>query len=160
MTQRSALLLQLTGLSDGVNAAQIMKGGAVLRRFTGNDSLAQTARNAVNWTLSYHGDPAGSVIGDERESGLGPNRGTELCTTVETMYSLSYLYQSLGDRDFADRCELAAFNALPVSITSDQWARQYLALANEPFANQLTDPNPFWNVGQYGIIYGLGMILL
>lgn len=32
------------------------------------------------------------------------------------MYSLSYLYQSMGDNNFADRCELAAFNALPVMV--------------------------------------------
>jgi hypothetical protein len=32
------------------------------------------------------------------------------------MYSLSYLYQTMGDNNFADRCELAAFNALPVMV--------------------------------------------
>ena len=114
------------------------------------------SQDAVNWTLTYHGDPAGSVIGDERESGLGSNRGSELCTTIELMYSLSYMYQTIGDATFADRCELAAFNALPVSITSDHWQRQYLAVPNEPFADTLKNPTPFWNVGSDGIIYGLG----
>ena len=141
--------------THGVNAVQGLKAGAVLYRFTFNQSLIQTSRDAVNWTMTYHGDPAGSVIGDERESGVGPNRGSELCTAVEIMYSLSYLYQTFGDKTYADRCELAAFNALPVSITSDHWAHQYLALPNEPFADQLENPNPFWNVGRNGIIYGL-----
>ena len=141
--------------THGVNAVQGLKTGAVLYRFTFNQSLIQTSRNAVNWTMTYHGDPAGSVIGDERESGVGPNRGSELCTAVEAMYSLSYLYQMFGDKTYADRCELATFNALPVSITSDHWAHQYLALPNEPFADQLDNPNPFWNVGRNGIIYGL-----
>ena len=143
--------------THGVNAVQGLKAGAAIYRFTANESLLQNNRNGVNWTFSYHGDPAGSVIGDERESSQAANRGSELCTAVETMFSLSYLYQTLGDVDFADRCELAAFNALPVSITSNHWARQYLALASEPFAEQLTSPNPFWNVGDFGIIYGLGL---
>ncbi|KAK4695808.1 hypothetical protein P7C71_g2015, partial [Lecanoromycetidae sp. Uapishka_2] len=141
--------------THGVNAVQGLKAGAVIYRFTANESLLQNNRNGVNWTFTYHGDPAGSVIGDERESGINANRGSELCTAVEVMYSMSYLYEMLGDKDFADRCELAAFNALPVSITGDHWARQYLALASEPYAEELYGDNPFWNVGNYGLIYGL-----
>lgn len=74
------------------------------------------------------------------------------------MYSLSYLYQVMGDNDFADRCELAAFNALPVAITSNHWARQYITLANQPFSRKLKGPSPFWNVGGYGIVYGPGKL--
>ena len=72
------------------------------------------------------------------------------------MYSLSYLYQALGDNEYADRCELAAFNALPVMTTSNQWARQYVVLANQPFSYHLSGEVPFFNVGQDGIVYGLG----
>ncbi|CAF9904599.1 MAG: hypothetical protein ALECFALPRED_008617 [Alectoria fallacina] len=139
-----------------VNAAQGLKAGATIYRFTGNDSILEKNRNGVKWTFSYHGDPAGSIIGDERESSLNANRGSELCTAVETMYSMSYLYHTLGDNYFADRCERAAFNALPVSITANHWAHQYLAVPSEPYAKQLSGNNPFWNVGDNGIIYGLG----
>ena len=48
---------------------------ATLYRFTGNSSILQNNRNGVNWTFSYHGDSAGSIVGDERESGLSANRG-------------------------------------------------------------------------------------
>lgn len=137
-----------------VNAAQGMKAGAVIYRFNNDTSLLDSTRNGVNWTLTYHGDPAGSVIGDERESGLAPNRGSELCTAVETMYSLSYLYHAMGDRVFADRCERAAFNALPVMFTNDLWAHQYLVLPNQPFSYSLNGPNPFWNTGDQSILYG------
>ncbi|KAL9029829.1 MAG: hypothetical protein Q9196_001974 [Gyalolechia fulgens] len=135
----------------GVNAAQGMKAGAAIYRFNDDASLLDNTRNGVNWTLTYHGDPAGSIVGDERESGVAPNRGSELCTAVETMYSLSYLYQAMGDRTFADRCERAAFNALPVMFTSDLWTHQYLVVPNQPFAYSLDGPNPFWNTGDQSI---------
>lgn len=139
----------------GVNVAQSLKAGAVIYRYTGNETEMQSSRDAVNWTLTYHGDVAGSVIGDEREANLSPNRGSELCTAVEIMYSLSYLYHVLGDKVFADRCELAAFNVLPAMLMGDQRARQYLTLANQPFSESIPDSNPWNVVGPDGIIYGL-----
>jgi DUF1680 family protein len=70
------------------------------------------------------------------------------------MYSLSYLYQALGDNTFADRAELAAFNALPVQLTPDWWAHQYVTVPNQPYA-KYQDETPFWNVNGYGATYGL-----
>jgi hypothetical protein len=74
------------------------------------------------------------------------------------MFSFSYLYQVMGDNNYADSCERTAFNALPVSITPDHWARQYVATSNAPFARHLDTQSPFWNVGQDGIIMDLGKI--
>lgn len=79
---------------------------------------------------------------------------SETCTLVETMYSLSYLYQALGDNEFADRCERTAFNALPVQLTPDWWARQYVSEPNQPYSKDLSD-KPFWNVNNWGQTYGL-----
>jgi hypothetical protein len=123
---------------QGVNVGQGLKASAVIHRFTQDHSLIEASLNAVNWTFTYHGTPSGSVIGDEVESGLSPTRGTELCTVVETMYSLSYLYYALGDGYFADRCELAAFNALPIMLTPDWWAHQYIDQTNQPVVDDLT----------------------
>ena len=101
-----------------------LKATAVVRRFTYNDSLIQTSLDGVNWTMTYHGSSSGTVLGDERIDGIAPMTGSETCTTVETMYSLSYLYQTLGNNYYADRAELAAFNSLTSKITSDWWAHQ------------------------------------
>jgi Beta-L-arabinofuranosidase, GH127 len=136
-----------------VNAGQGLKSGAVFRRLTKDDELLNSTRKGVDLTFAYHGTTSGSIVGDERLSGLSPVRGTELCAVVETMYSLSYLYKAIGDNDFADRCELAAFNALPVMATPDWWAHQYVAQTNQPISQELSK-SPFWNVGNLGQTYG------
>jgi Beta-L-arabinofuranosidase, GH127 len=136
-----------------VNAAQGLKAGAVYRRLTKNDALLDSVRKGVELTFKYHGTPSGSIVGDERLSGLQPVRGTELCAVVEAMFSMSYLYQTIGDNDFADKCERAAFNALPVMATADWWAHQYVAQTNQPISHELSR-SPFWNVGNLGQTYG------
>ncbi|MCJ1250827.1 hypothetical protein MMC30_008055 [Trapelia coarctata] len=141
--------------THAVNVAQGLKAGAVDYRFTRNSTLLESCRNGVNWTFEYHGAASGTILGDERESGLSPTRGSELCTAVEAMYSLSYLYQMLGDNAFADRCELAAFNALPVMLTPDHWAHQYIAQPNQPWSRKVQSSGLFWNVGDWGQMYGL-----
>ncbi|PGG95508.1 hypothetical protein AJ79_10019 [Helicocarpus griseus UAMH5409] len=145
---------KLYHFEHGVNAGQGLKAGAVIRRFTHDDSLLESARRGVNWTFLYHSGPSGGIIADERLVGLSPVRGTELCSVVETMYSLSYLYQSMGDRDFADRCELSAFNALPVMLTPDWWSHQYIAQVNQPVSHRVKHP-PWFNVGSYAQTFGL-----
>jgi hypothetical protein len=71
------------------------------------------------------------------------------------MYSLSYLYQALGDKNFADRAELAAFNALPAAVLGDWWSHQYVTQSNQPYSRQLEAPFPFWNVNGRGQTFGL-----
>jgi Beta-L-arabinofuranosidase, GH127 len=138
----------------GVNVGQGLKAGAVINRFTNNASLPVMARRAVNWTNIYHGAASGTILADERLEGLGPYSASELCTTVETLYSLSYLYQALGDVSFADQAEKIAFNALPVHLMPDWWAHNYGTQPNGPYAVPLQD-TPFWNMNDYSPTYGL-----
>ena len=44
-----------------------------------------------------HGQAGGRFSGDEHLSGKSPDRGTELCSVVEFMFSLEELYAIFGD---------------------------------------------------------------
>ncbi|KAL6831900.1 hypothetical protein V8C40DRAFT_285338 [Trichoderma camerunense] len=79
---------------------------------------------------------------------------SELCMAVESMFSYAYLYRFHGANEFADRAELAAFNAFPAAMSPDWWSHQYVTQSNEPWSRNLTE-NPFFNVVSYANTYGL-----
>jgi DUF1680 family protein len=62
---------------------------------------------------------------DEHLAGPNPVQGSELCTVVESMFSLENSLAILGDPALGDRLERLAFNALPGTLTDDMWAHQY-----------------------------------
>jgi hypothetical protein len=79
----------------------------------------QQVHHAVEMTVRYQTSLSGTIIGDEHLGALSPQRGSELCMAVESMFSYAWLYRMHGTNDFADRAERAAFNALPAGISSD-----------------------------------------
>jgi len=142
---------------------------AQLYRMNKNESLIQQSRDAVEMVVKYQGASSGTIIADEYIGGQSPQRGqillpldlnqltifrSELCMAVEMIFSMSYLYRFIGDNSFADRAELAAFNALPAAIAPDHWSHQYVTQTNQPWSQNLTG-KPFYNVVSYGNVFGL-----
>ena len=107
--------------NHGVNLGQALKSEAVGYRFT--QSQADVASTTQRWQIlyKYHGRPTGIFGADEHLAGLDANRGSELCMVVETMYSGSYVWQSFGENDIADKVERMAYNALPATLTGSEW---------------------------------------
>ena len=79
----------------------------------------------------YNGTAVDLFTGDECLSGLSPIQGTELCSVAELMYSYELLYAYTGDKKWAEKLEVVAFNALPATISDDMWTHQYVQMSNQ-----------------------------
>ncbi|KAB2571437.1 hypothetical protein DBV05_g9883 [Lasiodiplodia theobromae] len=147
-----------SNFQHGVNVAQGLRYPAQLYRMHPSPQLLDLSKQAVERIFKFHGTPAGSLSSDEYIGGLSPERGAELCCTVELMFSLSYLHRLYGDNDFADRVEMAAFN-FPAGIEDDWWSHQYITQTNQPWAQELEleegEKTPWFDVCRYANVFGL-----
>jgi uncharacterized protein len=111
--------------THGVNNGQALKTGAVWSLVSGSPSDRATTAHMLSELDRYHGLPNGMFSCDEHLSGRDPSQGSELCTVVETMFSLEQALAITADPALGDRLEKLAFNALPGTFTDDMWAHQY-----------------------------------
>lgn len=99
------------------------------------DLLNQSYTDKAEWLYEilrkYNGTPVEAFTGDGCLSGVSPIQGTELCSVVELMYSYELLYAYTGDKKWAERLEILAFNALPAAISDDMWSHQYVQMSNQ-----------------------------
>ncbi len=139
--------------THGVNNGQAIKVSPVWSLV----SEDATDRRAIHQQLAaldtYHGLPNGMFSCDEHLAGRNPSQGSELCTVVETMYSLEQSLAILGEPGLGDRLEQIAFNALPGTFTEDMWAHQYNQEPNQVECSLHSKP---WTTdGPESNLYGL-----
>ena len=91
----------------------------------------QAMENGGKVIRKHIGLPTGLWAGDELLNYGDPNRGSELCTAVERMFSLENMMRITGDTQWADYLERVAYNALPTQATDDYMARQYFQQTNQ-----------------------------
>lgn len=136
-----------------VNNAMAVKYPGLWFQQSGEERFKNAVFNAIAKYDLNHGQAGGRFSGDEHLSGKSPDRGTELCSVVEYMYSLEELYAIFGDNRLADRLEMLAFNSLPGTTTPDMWAHQYDQQSNQVIVN---GEKRTWSTnGNYSNIYGL-----
>lgn len=147
------------GLADmalathGVNNGQAIKAAPVWSAISGADSDRRGVEQMLAALDQYHGLPNGMFSCDEHLAGRNPSQGSELCTVVETMYSLEQSLAIVGDAALGDRLEKVAFNALPGTFTDDMWAHQYNQQPNQVEVGLLSKP---WTTdGPESNLYGL-----
>ena len=139
--------------THGVNNGQALKVAAVQYRLNGDISERDHYHHQVATLDKYHGMPNGMFSCDEHLAGLNPSQGTELCTVVETMYSMEVALETFGDAPIADRLEKIAFNALPGTFTDDMWAHQYDQQPNQIQVG--LNSKPWTTNGPESNLYGL-----
>jgi hypothetical protein len=117
--------------THGVNNGQGLKTGPVWSLVSGSATDRRAVLQMMAELDKYHGLPNGMFSCDEHLAGPNPSQGSELCTVVETMYSMEVALAILGDASLGDRLEKLAFNALPGTLTEDMWAHQYNQQPNQ-----------------------------
>lgn len=128
----SDAFMQDLGLQvHGVNIAQALKASPVWSVVSGHAADRDSVHQQLQMLDTYHGQPNGMFSADEHLAGRSPSQGTELCTVVETMFSLEVALAITGAPALGDRLERIAFNALPAALTDDMWAHQYNQQANQ-----------------------------
>lgn len=137
----SDAFMQDLGLQvHGVNIAQSLKASPVWSVASGSAADREAIHHQLQMLDMYHGVPNGMFSADEHLAGRSPSQGTELCTVVETMFSLEVALALTGDAALGDRLERIAFNALPAALTDDMWAHQYNQQANQVECSQHRQP--------------------
>jgi uncharacterized protein len=118
--------LKDTGLSThGVNNAMAIKASPLWYLISHSEVDRAALQRQLAALDRYHGLPNGMFSCDEHLAGLDPSQGSELCSVVESMFSLEQSLAILGNPALGDRLERLAFNALPGTFTDDMWAHQY-----------------------------------
>jgi DUF1680 family protein len=139
--------------THGVNNAQAIKTGPVWSLVSGMDTDRRAVLRMLSELNHYHGLPNGMFSCDEHLAGLDPSQGSELCSVVESMYSLEHSLAIVGDASLGDALERLAFNALPGTFTDDMWAHQYNQEPNQVECSLHTKP---WTTdGPESNLYGL-----
>jgi hypothetical protein len=136
-----------------VNNAMAIKYPGLWYQQSADERYKQAVFSGIAKYDLNHGQAGGRFSGDEHLSGKSPDRGTELCSVVEYMFSLEELYEIFGDNSLADRLELLTFNALPGTTTPDMWAHQYDQQANQVLVSG--DKRDWSTNGDDSNVYGL-----
>ena len=114
-----------------VNLAQGFKTPLVWWQFSHDARDLEAPVKAAETITHTVGIPNGLWAGDEMLHFGSPNRGSELCTAVEMMYSLESMLRISGDVRWADWLERIAYNALPTQMNDDFSAKQYYQQTNQ-----------------------------
>jgi hypothetical protein len=159
MTPEFIKLKENNGLGDtalathGVNNGQGLKTGAIWSVVSGSNSDRANVRRALEVLDQFHGLPNGMFSCDEHLAGRNPSQGSELCTVVETMFSLEHSLAITGDAALGDRLERLAFNALPGTFDDAMWAHQYNQEPNQVECS--LHHKPWVSDGPESNLYGL-----
>lgn len=137
-----------------VNVVMAMKYEAESCQLLRHD-YQDRAQQMYDVLRAFNGTPVEIFTGDECLSGLSPIQGTELCAVVELMYSYERLFAYTGDRKWAERLEVIAFNALPASISDDMWSHQYVQMSNQIACERFPGKSLFRTNNEEAHLFGL-----
>jgi len=142
--------------THGVNVAMAIKYPALYFQQSKQPRDLEAVNKGWSDLMKYDGVVQGVFTSDEMLHGKNPTNGTELCTVVETMYSLENIIRITGDLKYADALERVAFNALPAQVTAAYSGRQYFQQANQVLIKQarMNFSTAYQNAVCFGLLTG------
>lgn len=114
-----------------VNVGMGIKLPAIYYQSKKNPELLKSLKTGWSDLMLLHGLPHGMFSGDEDLNGNEPTQGIELCSIVETMFSMEQMISITGDQTYMEALERMTYNALPTQTTDDYNSRQYFQIANQ-----------------------------
>lgn len=114
-----------------VNLGQGFKEPVVYYQQSKDSKYLNAPKEGMKKIRNFIGLPTGLWAGDEMIHIGDPNRGSELCTAVEMMFSLEEMLRISGDLQWADQLERVAYNALPTQTDEHFGTRQYYQQTNQ-----------------------------
>jgi uncharacterized protein len=139
--------------AHGVNNSMAIKMSPLWWLLSGEQRDREAIYQQFKVLDMYHLLPNGMHSGDEHYAGKDPSQGVELCSVVETMFSLQQSIAILGNPILADRLEKITFNALPATFSNDMWSHQYDQQPNQVMCN--IDPRSWTSNGREANVFGL-----
>ncbi len=124
-------MLTRMGSIHCVNLAQGLKEPVIWWQVSGDKRDLEAVRQGLEDLRQFNGFPTGMYGADEALHGNNPTQGSELCASVEMMYSMEQMLKVTGDVFFADYLVKVAYNMLPAQISDDFRWHQYLQQANQ-----------------------------
>lgn len=103
---------------------------ALMYPWTGDRRLLDATLAALDWAERGHGLPFGLVSGEEYLAGIGATRNVETCNVAAGPWTFQWLLRITGERGWADRMEMAFFNAGPAPIARDFQTMSYYQCPN------------------------------
>jgi hypothetical protein len=97
--------------THGVNIAMGLKSSALQSLFSHDSSDRGGVARQLEMLDRFHGMPTGMFSADEHLAGRNPSQGVELCTVVESMFSLEQAVAILGDVSLADRLQRTSWHS-------------------------------------------------
>lgn len=118
----------------GVTYLEKSKLGAILYMYTGNLNYLKPSVAALKKLDRYNMLIDGVNVSSEHIQLTTSQETHEICDISDYTWSLSYLLKATGNAGYADKIEMAAFNAAPGSVTKDFKALQYFSAPNQVVA--------------------------
>lgn len=133
----------------GVTYNEFAKLGAILYRYTGNESYLNASVVTMKRAEKEFMLPGGCICSNEHMNSNHYYQSSETCNISDMTWTLGYLMKITKNPHYADLYERCIFNAGMGAITEDFRALQYFSSANQVISDHQSNHNLYMKGGSW-----------